>query len=204
MAGRDEGPAPGALAPMQGVAPVAIIDFLANAEAVVHRLGQHTGVDDWVLTRRLGDEWVVLAGHGAHGYRPGDVLDRPDGVVEHLAAMAASWTGDVVVDLTAEAVGREAGGGDVSPLPGVVPFPLWAGEGLFGAVCALPATVEEESSLRDAGSSASSTPPRAPRCPTPSPASATVGPSTVRSSGRRRAAPASATSPAWSSSTSTG
>ncbi|HEX4902210.1 MAG TPA: GGDEF domain-containing protein [Acidimicrobiales bacterium] len=150
MARRDEGLAPSALAPMQGVAPVAIIDFLANAEAVVDRLGHHTGVDDWVLTRHLGDEWVVLAGHGGHGYRPGDVLERPVGVAQHLGAMAASWTGDVVVDLTSDAVGREERAGDVPPLPGVVPFPLWAGEGLFGAVCALPASAEQEASLRDA------------------------------------------------------
>ena len=150
MAGRDEGRALNALAPAQGAAPIAIIDFLANAEVVVQRLGEHTLVADWVLTRRLGDEWVVLAGHGDHGYRPGDLLDRPAGVAHHLGALAASWTGDVVVDLTSDAVQRDERGGDVAPLAGVVPFPLWAGEGLFGAVCALPSTPEEEASLRAA------------------------------------------------------
>lgn len=148
MAGRDGGWARGALGPRQELAPVAIIDFLANAEVVVERLGRHTPVREWVLTRRLGDEWVVLAGHGAHGYRPGDLLERPVGVVDHLASLASTWTGNVVVDLTSDAVQRDERGGDLAPLPGVVPFPLWAGEDLFGAVCALPASAEEEAALR--------------------------------------------------------
>lgn len=148
MARRDEGRTLAALAPAQGAAPIAIIDFLANAEVVVERLAAHTVVADWVLTRRLGDEWVVLAGHGDHGYRPGDLLDRPEGVAEHLGALAASWTGDVVVDLTSDAVQRDERGGDGAHLPGVVPFPLWAGEGLFGAVCALPSSTAQEADLR--------------------------------------------------------
>jgi diguanylate cyclase (GGDEF)-like protein len=145
---RDGGRPPSALAPSDGAAPIAIIDFLANAEAVVHRLGEHTCVADWVLARRLGDEWVVLAGHGGHGLLPGDVLSRPEGIADHLRDLAEAWTSDVVVDLTAghveprhEPVGAES-------LTGLVAFPLWGGDGLFGAVCALPADAEEEAALR--------------------------------------------------------
>jgi len=145
---RDEGRALSALAPAQGAAPIAVIDFLANAEAVVHRLGQHTCVADWVLARSLGDEWIVLAGHGGHGLRPGDALDHPPGVADHLRALAAAWAADVVVDLTAEHVEPRAGDGDVEPMPGVVAFPLWGGDGLFGAVCALPADGQEEAAFR--------------------------------------------------------
>lgn len=149
MERRDEGRALSALAPMDGTAPIAILDFLANAEAVVHRLGQHTCVADWVLTRRLGDEWVVLASHGGRTYRPGDVLDRPEGVAAHLAARAAEWTDDVVVDLTAGEVKPGNGDHDQVPrLPGLVAFPLWGGDGLFGAVCALPADADDEAALR--------------------------------------------------------
>jgi diguanylate cyclase (GGDEF)-like protein len=145
---RDEGRALSALAPADGTAPIAIIDFLANAEAVVHRLGEHTCVGDWVLARQLGDEWVVLAGHGGHGFLPGDVLDRPAGVAEHLRVQAAAWGADVVVDLTAGQIEPQSGGDAVERMPGVVAYPLWGGDGLFGAVCALPADEQEDAALR--------------------------------------------------------
>lgn len=145
---RDQGRALGALAPTEGAAPIAILDFLANAEAAVHRLGEHTHVRDWVLTRRLGDEWVVLASQGGTTFRPGDVLDRPEGAAEHLAARAAEWTDDVVLDLDAGHVEPGEGGGGVSDLPGIVAFPLWGGDGLFGAVCALPRDDDEAAALR--------------------------------------------------------
>jgi diguanylate cyclase (GGDEF)-like protein len=149
---RDEGRTPSALAPIEGAAPIAIIDFLANAEAVVQRLAEHTCVPDWVLARRLGEEWVVLAGHGQHGFRPGDELDRPEGASAHLAALAAVWTEDVVVDLTDDHVEPRRGGPTSADTParldGLVAFPLWGGDGLFGAVCALPGDPEEEHQLR--------------------------------------------------------
>ena len=138
-------------APLEGVAPIAIIDFLANAESVVASLGEHTCVEDWILVRYLGDEWVVLAGHGRHGYRPGDVLDRPAGASEHLAALASVWADDVVVDLTEGAV-EPRRGQPPSEAPddfdGLVAFPLWGGDGLFGAICALPVDAVEEVELR--------------------------------------------------------
>lgn len=129
------------------IAPVAIIDFLANAEAVVRRLAHHTGVADWVLTRRLGTEWIVLAGTGDHGLRPGDALDRPEGVVAQLDALAAAWADDVVVDLAAGHV-ELLGQVDVPPLSGIRPFPLWSDEGLFGTLCALPRHEGEDDALR--------------------------------------------------------
>jgi len=144
----DERRALSALAASEGAAPIAIIDFLANAEAVVHRLGEHTCVEEWVLTRKLGDEWVVLAGHGPHGYLPGDVLDRPEGVGAHLGSLAEAWGADVVVDLTADHVVPQRSERPAAELPGIVAFPLWGGDGLFGAVCALPAGPEEEDALR--------------------------------------------------------
>lgn len=149
---REQRRAPDALAPIEGAAPIAIIDFLANAESVVHRLAQNTCVSDWVMTRRLGEEWVVLAGHGRHGFRPGDVLDRPEGAAAHLGALAAVWGQDVVVDLTEEHVEPQrrstAPPGPAVHVDGLVAFPLWGGDGLFGAVCALPSTPEEEAQLR--------------------------------------------------------
>lgn len=133
-----------------GAAPIAILDFLANAESVVQRLGEHTCVTDWVLARWLGREWVVLAGHGGHGFLPGDVLDRPAGVSDHLSQLATVWAADVVVDLTEGRVEPVRGSVDdgVEHCDGLVAFPLWGGDGLFGAVCALPATVQEEAELR--------------------------------------------------------
>lgn len=149
---RDQGRALDALTPVAGAAPIAIIDFLANAESVVHRLGEHTCVTDWVLTRWLGDEWIVLAGHGRHAFRPGDLLDRPEGAAAHLSLLASSWTDDVVVDLTQGSVepGRRIPPTGELPdrIDGLVAYPLWAGDGLFGAVCALPANAEEDAELR--------------------------------------------------------
>lgn len=148
---RGEGRALSALTPVDGAAPIAIIDFLANAESVVHRLGEHTRVSDWVLVRCLGDEWVVLAGHGAHEFRPGDVLDRPAGAGEHLSALARIWAADVVVDLTEGHVEPLRGDPSAAPaddVAGLVAFPLWGGDGLFGAICALPGSAEEEAELR--------------------------------------------------------
>lgn len=145
---RDEGRALNALTPTDGAAPIAILDFLANAEAVVHRLGEHTCVTDWLLVRRMGDDWVVLAGHGGHGLRPGDVLDRPARVAEHLGALAEAWSADVVVDLDVGAIEPRPAPADAGRLDGVVAFPLWGADGLFGAVCALPASAEEEVELR--------------------------------------------------------
>jgi len=145
---RDEGWALGT-APHERGAPIAIIDFLANAEAVVERLAGHTCVPDWVLVRRLRDEWIVLAGSGDHGFVPGDPLVRPPGVAEHLAACADAWTADVVVDLTQDHVEPGSGrGSGVEPLAGVAAFPLWGSDGLFGAVCALPRDEAEEQGLR--------------------------------------------------------
>src|SRR3546814_4689560 len=90
---RDEGRALGALTPVDGAAPIAIIDFLANAESVLHRLGAHTCVADWVMARLLGTEWIVLAGEGGHGLRPGAVLDRPPGASRHPEiGRAQGWT----------------------------------------------------------------------------------------------------------------
>lgn len=148
---RDEGP-PGALTPLDGAAPIAIIDFLANAESVVQRLGVHTGVADWVMVRCLGTEWVVLAGHGSHGFLPGDVIDRPAGASDLLNRLASVWAADVVVDLTeghVEPRRGDATAGDIDLRDeGLVAYPLWGGDGLFGAVCALPATAEEHDGIR--------------------------------------------------------
>lgn len=148
----DEGRALGSVTPIDGAAPIAILDFLANAESVVQRLGEHTCVADWVLARWLGREWVVLAGHGGNGFRPGDVLDRPAGVPEHLSRLAAVWAADVVVDLTeghVEPVRSPVTDGDgIEHCDGLVAFPLWGGDGLFGAMCALPASAQEGSALR--------------------------------------------------------
>jgi diguanylate cyclase (GGDEF)-like protein len=151
---RGEGRALSALTPVDGAAPIAIIDFLANAESVVHRLGEHTCVPNWVMVRYLGDEWVVLAGHGKHGLRPGDILDRPEGVAAHLGTLASAWAHDVVVDLTegnVEPLRGQPTSPDGGPqhLGGLVAFPLWGGDGLFGAVCALPMSPEEEAALRE-------------------------------------------------------
>ena len=148
---RDEGRALGALGPAEGAAPIAIIDFLANAESVAQRLGAHTCVADWVLARWLETEWVVLAGQGRHGFLPGDVLDRPAGASEHLNRLARVWTADVVLDLTESHVEPRRGDAashDVGRCDGLVAFPLWGGDGLFGAVCALPADRQEEDELR--------------------------------------------------------
>jgi len=136
--------------PAEQVAPIAIIDFLANAEAVVQRLSEQTGVADWVLVRRLDREWVVLAGSRDHGLRPGDVLDRPVGVTEHLEESAEAWTADLVVDLDRQHVEPPGAGSAVEALPGIAAFPLWSGDGLFGAVCALPRDGAEEAALRRA------------------------------------------------------
>jgi diguanylate cyclase (GGDEF)-like protein len=141
--------APSALNASDGAAPIAIIDFLANAESVVRRLGEHTCVPDWVLVRHLGDEWVVLAGHGDLRYRPGDLLDRPEGAAQHLSMLAAAWIDDVVVDLDAGHVEPTHGEPDLPRLPGLLALPLWDRQGLFGAVCALPASPEHEAALRD-------------------------------------------------------
>jgi diguanylate cyclase (GGDEF)-like protein len=147
----DEGRALDASTLAEERAPIAILDFLANAEAVVERLGQHTCVPDWVLVRQLGDEWIVLASHGGMRFRPGDVLDQPAGVTAHLQRQAAAWSNDVVVDLASgrlePATGEPAE--DDAALCGVRSFPLWGGDGLFGAVCALPDTPEEEAALRE-------------------------------------------------------
>lgn len=130
-------------------APIAILDFLANAESVVQRLGEHTCVTDWVLLRHLGDEWVVLAGHGRHGLRPGDVFDRPAGASAHLGTLAATWLDEVVVDLTVSSIlGRPPELPAAAALDGLVAFPLWGGDGLFGAVCALPSGADEADQLR--------------------------------------------------------
>ncbi|MFP5578999.1 MAG: GGDEF domain-containing protein [Acidimicrobiia bacterium] len=148
---RDEGRALGALTPVDGAAPIAIIDFLANAESVLHRLGAHTCVADWVMARLLGTEWIVLAGEGGHGLRPGDVLDRPPGASRHLDHLASIWAGDVVVDLTeghVEPLRGQPTSTEVAHCDGLVAFPLWGGDGLFGAVCALPASRQQEEELR--------------------------------------------------------
>ena len=135
-----------------GPAPIAILDFLANAESVVQRLGEHTCVADWVLLRHLGDEWVVLAGHGGHGLRPGDAFDQPAGASAHLESLASIWEDEVVVDLTEGHVVPTLGRPPVVPaaasLDGLLAFPLWGGDGLFGAVCALPGSAEEADELR--------------------------------------------------------
>ncbi len=151
----DGGAARGALAPSEDYAPIAILDFLANAEAVVRRLGEQTAVPGWVLTRRFDDEWIVLAGHGDHGLRPGDPLDRPADAPARLAELAARWERELVVDLEL---------GHIRPAPmrllgpasddlaldaaGLVPFPLWDGQGLYGTVCALPDGPDQEAALR--------------------------------------------------------
>lgn len=151
----DGGAPAGALTPLEGYAPIAILDFLANAEGVVRRLGEQTAVSDWVLTRRFDDEWVVLAGHGDHGLRPGDPLDRPAGAPERLATLAASWEREVVVDLELGHIrpATRSGPGpasDAGGSAGLVAFPLWDDEGLYGAVCALPADADQEAELRRA------------------------------------------------------
>lgn len=149
---RDEGRILGALSPSDGAAPIAILDFLANAESVVRRLSDHTSVSDWVLVRRLGDEWVVLAGNGGRDLRPGDVFDRPAGASAHLTTLASVWADDVVLDLTDHQIAPPRGESrsvpDPEDLDRVVAFPLWSGDGLFGAVCALPANGEETAQLR--------------------------------------------------------
>lgn len=151
----DGGAPVGGLAPLEGYAPIAILDFLANAEAVVRRLGEQTAVADWVVTRRFDDEWVVLAAHGGLGFRPGDPLDHPAGSAERLATLAASWEREVVVDLELGHI-RPATRSGPEPAPdaegstGMVAFPLWDDEGLYGAVCALPASAAQEAELRRA------------------------------------------------------
>lgn len=153
MSGQRDGGGPrGVRSPSRGSAPIAIIDFLTNAEVVVRHLGEQTCVPDWVLTRRVGDEWIVLAGHGEHGLRPGDALDERPGVAEHLSDLAARWEREVVVDLTAGEVRPESEHDvDVAGGPaGIVAFPLWSGDGLFGAVCALPQGPGHEEALRRA------------------------------------------------------
>ncbi len=132
--------------------PIAILDFLANAESVVQRLGEHTCVADWVLVRCLDGEWVVLAGHGSHELRPGDVFDRPPGAAAHLDSLVEDWGDDVVVDLTEGHVTPVTGGSGAAPgsgdLDGLVAFPLWSGDGLFGAICALPGDAEPKAQLQ--------------------------------------------------------
>lgn len=149
---RDQAPARAVPTPPPGAAPIAILDFLASAEAVVERLTQHTCVPDWVLVRRLGEEWVVLAGRDARGFRPGDVLDRPTGAPEHLTALASMWVDDVVVDLTDGQAAPSPSGAVALPGPeqldGLVAYPLWSSDGLFGAVCALPGDAEVAAELR--------------------------------------------------------
>lgn len=140
------------LAAPEPPAPIAIIDFLANADATIRRLGTETPTRDWVLVRRLGDEWVVLSTHGDHGMVPGDPLHRPPGASDHLDQHAARWEREVLVDLRA---------GEIRPDPdafgargleesgtGLVAFPIWSADGLFGAVCALPGGPGEEAALR--------------------------------------------------------
>ena len=161
MAGYRKGmPGPGARdddavigAASAGPAPIAILDFLANAESVVQRLGDHTNVPDWILTRRLGDEWVVLAGHGRQGFRPGDVLDRTDGTAERLSALADAWERDLVVDLDRGHVEPHRPAmvvDDDLPLSSgaLMAFPLWGGDGLFGAICALPTSADQLAHLQ--------------------------------------------------------
>lgn len=141
---------PHALRPADASAPIAIIDFLMNAESVVRRLSEHTHISDWVLIRRLDDEWVVLAAHGDEAYRPGDVLDRPADAADRLSSLADTWEQEVVVDLERGQVRAPAPStsADRAVERGLVAFPLWAGSGLFGAVCALPSSPEEMASLR--------------------------------------------------------
>jgi diguanylate cyclase (GGDEF)-like protein len=149
---RDGGGTRDALSPSEGYAPIAILDFLANAESVVRRLGEQTCVPNWVLTRRFDHEWVVLAGHGDHGLRPGDALDHRLGAAGHLARLAARWEREVVVDLELGHIRRKpdraASDGTMEASAGLVAFPLWDSDGLFGAVCALPEGPGQEAALR--------------------------------------------------------
>ncbi len=127
----------GAVVVPPGCDLVGSADFLAVADRVVGDLAGWTGIDTWVVTRRSGDDWIILAVHDPHyDLRRGDVLRWED---SFCARMVGEDRPRFVADTTGVPhVYADAPIGSCLQIGTYLAAPLvTAHDGLFGTLCGI-------------------------------------------------------------------
>lgn len=116
--------------------PTAFPDFLAAGTAVLQFLQQRLGFDLWMVTRTVGDDWLVLnAADRGYGVKRGDVFRWSDSFCSRMVVKAGPRVAPRAAEVPcyAEApIGQEIGIG------AYIGVPLTRADGsLFGTLCAI-------------------------------------------------------------------
>ncbi len=111
-------------------------DFPTTAQDVVDDLARWSGVDTWMVTRVVGDDWTILSVHDEHyGLAPGQVLRWSD---SYCSRMVAESRPNVVADTGSANPYADAPIGQRIPIGCYVGIPLHtATDGLFGTLCGI-------------------------------------------------------------------
>lgn len=126
-------------------------DFETAARAVLAFLHQRLGFDLWMVTRTVGDDWIVLQSedHG-YGIAPGTVFRWADSFCAEMVKGNGPWIAPRSEDIPAyatAAIGRRV------QIKAYVGLPLVNSDGsLFGTLCAIhpspqPQSIVEEKEL---------------------------------------------------------
>jgi len=123
-------------------------DFPTAATAVLGYLQDRLGFDLWMVTRTIGDDWIVL--HAAdRGYEvgPGDVFRWSDSFCSRMVA----GEGPRVSPRSREVAGYAGAAiGDQIAIKAYIGVPLSRADGsLFGTLCAIDPEEQPESILAD-------------------------------------------------------
>ena len=122
-------------------------NFDAAARAALSFLHQRLGFDLWMVTRTLGDDWIVLQAED-HGYdvKDGTVFRWADSfcsrMVQGLGPRIAPRSAEVPA-YAAAPIGRQV---EIAAYVGV---PLMGGDGLFGTLCAIDPRIQPEAIVQE-------------------------------------------------------
>jgi diguanylate cyclase (GGDEF)-like protein len=122
-------------------------NFSAAVQAVLKYLHQHIGFDLWMVTRTEGNDWIVLQANDHHyGVQGGDVLQWQDSfcarMVEQDAPRVAPCSRAIPVYATAPI-------NDQLEIGAYIGVPLTHNGELFGTLCAIHPTPQDESVIAD-------------------------------------------------------
>lgn len=125
-------------------------DFESAARAALAFLHQRLGFDLWMITRKKGEDWIVLQKEGrGFDLQPGVTLGWADSI---CSAMVQANGPRIAPDL--EQVPAYASAPIVSKLPmpikSYIGFPLFGRDGeLFGTLCALDPAIQPDSIIEE-------------------------------------------------------
>lgn len=116
-------------------------DFESASKAILDFLHKRLGFDLWMITRREGDDWIILQteDHG-YGVKPGSVLKWGD---SFCSQMVLGNGPNIAPDSTMVAAYSDAPIGRVLKINAYIGLPLTYADGsLFGTLCAINPTAQ--------------------------------------------------------------